>query len=257
MTKKSLSDLLKEEVNKADAPDLASTPAAEAGEKEAAKAAPEAAAKTTSKAAPKATASRRASRTGAGRRTATSRQTAKPEAKPEARPEEQAAAPDNAVVGIPTSATSNTEAVAPAADLAQRLSALEKDLAAAQKDKTQLEKTVAGLQKDLATQQERLFELKDSLSQAEVATKAKAEALAKTQAELDEAKQTILKLAEAPAPAQVSRRISGVDITRRRPIEASVNAKAKPTYHRGVPEATLEKGQPNPMLTDADIGWVD
>ena len=45
MTKKSLSDLLKEEVNKADAPDSASTPAAESGEKEAAKAAPEAAAK--------------------------------------------------------------------------------------------------------------------------------------------------------------------------------------------------------------------
>lgn len=236
MTKKSLSDLLKEEVNKADAPDPAAAPPA---------ASDEAAPAVT----PKATASRRASRSSSSRRT-TSRQSAKIESKATTAAKTNAAA--EAALAQP-----QVEAVSPVAevDLAQRVGALEKDLAAAQKDKAQLEKTIAGLQKDLATQQGRLFELKDSLDRAEAATHAKAEALSKTQAELDEAKATILKLAEAPAPAAPStaRRISGVDITPRRPVDT----KAKPTYHRGVPEHTPQTGQPNPMLTDADIGWVD
>ncbi|MGB3200538.1 MAG: hypothetical protein WBA99_06530, partial [Nodosilinea sp.] len=135
-----------------------------------------------------------------------------------------------------------------------RLSSLEKDLAAVQTEKARLEKTVAGLQNDLETQQGRLFELKDSLDQAETTAKAKAEALAKTQAELDEAKKTILKLSEAPAPTSVPSRISGVDILPRRPVEPKTN---RPAYHRGVPDYAIQKGQPNSMLSDADIGWVD
>lgn len=235
MTKKSLSDLLKEEVNKADAPEPAATPPAEADE--------------ATPAAPKATASRRASRSSSSRRTATGRQSAKPKDKVTPTPKAKAEVP---------AAKPEAKAEAPAssdADLAQRVSTLEKDLATAEKDKAQLEKTIAGLQKDLETQQGRLFELKDSLDQAEAATKAKAEALSKTQAELDEAKATILKLAAAPDPAAApaTRRISGVDITPRRPAET----KAKPAYHRGVPEYTPQTGQPNPMLSDADIGWVD
>jgi chromosome segregation ATPase len=236
MTKKRLSDVLKEEVNKADAPDSA---AAEV------------------ESAPKP--SRRASsarRTATSRRTkaATSKPAAEPESKskPEPQPEPESKSkpepqpePDSGADEIAAQASAQ-------ADLSDRLSALEKDLAAAQKDKAQLEKTVAGLQKDLETQQGRLFELKDSLDQAETATKAKAEALTKTQAELDEAKQTILKLTEAAAPAP--HRISGVDILPRRPVEPKAN---RPAYHRGVPDYAIQKGQPNSMLTDADIGWVD
>jgi septal ring factor EnvC (AmiA/AmiB activator) len=139
------------------------------------------------------------------------------------------------------------------------LAALEQELAAAKKDNVQLEKSVSGLQKDLETQQGRLFELKDSLAQAEATAKTKTDALAATQSELDEAKQTILKLAAAPAapaaPAATPtpRRISGVDILPRRPVETQ----GKPAYHRGVPEYQPQTAQPNPMLTDADIGWVD
>ncbi|PZU98741.1 MAG: hypothetical protein DCF32_19245 [Leptolyngbya sp.] len=242
MTKKSLSDLLKEEVNKADAPDPAIALPTDADE---------------APAVPKATASRRASRSSSSRRTAASRQSAKPEgkAKPAAKAKAEVAATQPLTAAAPAVAAPTVTDV----DLAQRVSALEKDLATAEKDKAQLEKTVAGLQKDLETQQGRLFELKDSLAQSEAATKAKAEALTKTQAELDEAKKTILKLAETPAPAPAPtpapamRRTSGVDITPRRPMET----KDRPTYHRGVPEYAIQKGQPNPMLTDADIGWVD
>ncbi|WP_017301489.1 hypothetical protein [Nodosilinea nodulosa] len=246
MTKKRLSDMLKEEVNKADAPDPAATPAE-------------------AEAAPKPATTRRAS---SSRRTATSRQ--KPAAKASSRP--KATTPKSAVDAavesdaVKSEAKSKSkpvpepiagaEAIAaeptPQDDLAQRLSALETDLATTKKDKAQLEKTVAGLQKDLETQQSRLFELKDSLAQAEAATQAKADALAKTQAELEEAKKTILKLTEAPPPPPS--RISGVDILPRRPVEAKPN---RPAYHRGVPDYAIQKGQPNPMLTDADIGWVD
>ena len=98
--------------------------------------------------------------------------------------------------------------------------------------------------------------MKDSLAQAEATAKTKTDALAATQSELDEAKQTILKLAAAPAaPAATPtpRRISGVDILPRRPVETQ----GKPAYHRGVPEYQPQTAQPNPMLTDADIGWVD
>jgi septal ring factor EnvC (AmiA/AmiB activator) len=146
-------------------------------------------------------------------------------------------------------------ATAPAVDLEQRLAALETELATAKKDNAQLEKTVSGLQKDLETQQGRLFELKDSLAQAEATAKAKADALATTQSELAEAKQTILKLTAAPAPAPppTPRRISGIDIVPRRPVETQ----GKPSYHRGVPEYTPQAEPPNSMLTDADIGWVD
>ncbi|MGG6238361.1 hypothetical protein ACQ4N7_06940 [Nodosilinea sp. AN01ver1] len=242
MTKKRLSDLLKEEVNKADVSDAA-VPEAEAAAKP----------------------SRRAS---SARRTATSRRTkatAKPEAKSksasksepksEPKPEpiaEAEVAPDQPAAAIAPQPSAPDNMTDRLSALEKDLAASQKDLAAAQKDKAQLEKTVAGLQKDLETQQGRLFELKDSLDQAETTAKAKADALAKTQAELDEAKKTILKLTEAAAPAP--HRISGVDVLPRRPVEPKAN---KPAYHRGVPDYAIQKGQPNPMLTDADIGWVD
>lgn len=236
MTKKRLSDVLKEEVNKADAPDSAAAEA-EAAPKPSRRAS--SARRTATSRRPKAATSQPATEPES-----TSSPEPKPESQPEPKPEPQPELDSGADV---TAAQSSVQD-----DLADRLSALEKDLAATQKDKAQLEKTVAGLQKDLETQQGRLFELKDSLDQAETATKAKAEALTKTQAELDEAKKTILKLTEAAAPAP--HRISGVDILPRRPVEPKAN---RPAYHRGVPDYAIQKGQPNPMLTDADIGWVD
>ncbi|MBE9138351.1 hypothetical protein IQ254_14335 [Nodosilinea sp. LEGE 07088] len=221
MTKKSLSDLLKEEVNKAEAPAPEATPEADGDAPVAPKAKP-----------------RRSTRsTTSTRRTAANRQPAKPsKAKTTAKP-----------------AALATPAAEPATniDLAQRLDTLEKELATTQKDKSQLAKTVAGLQKDLETQQSRLFELKDSLAQAEATNQAQADTLAKTQAALDEAKATILKLSEVKPVTP--RRVSGVDVLPRPPLEP----KARPAYRRGVPEYAIQKGQPKPMLTDADIGWVD
>ena len=229
MTKKRLSDLLKEEVNKADAPDAAAE------------------AEVAPKASRRASSARRTASSRRAKATAKSAAEPNPKGKPESKPAPEAEA-------VASDQPPEAAAVQPPVqnDLADRLSALEKDLAATQKDKAQLEKTVAGLQKDLETQQGRLFELKDSLDQAETAAKAKADALAKAQAELDEAKKTILKLTEAAAPAP--HRISGVDILPRRPVETKAN---KPAYHRGVPDYAIQKGQPNPMLSDADIGWVD
>ncbi len=263
MTKKRLSDLLKEEVNKADTP-AASAPDPEADATQAEPEAKPAASKTTS---------RRAS--SASRRTSSSRQTSKPARSTRstkttgktasqkqtdttaAKTTTQSTAQDKA-----ESTATTTPAIAPevdpSADLTATVKTLEQELAAAAKEKTRLEKVVEGLQKDLDTQQARLFELKDSLDQAEAATKAKAEALVKTQSELDEAKKTILQLteanAQAPVPAKSTPiRRSGVDILPRRPVD-SVSQKH---YHRGVPETSVEKSQPNPMLSDADIGWVD
>jgi Tfp pilus assembly protein FimV len=138
--------------------------------------------------------------------------------------------------------------------------ALEATLAAVQQEKADLEKIVQGLQQDLAAQQSRLFELTDSLDQAQADLKAKTAALQQTEEALAEAKATILKLS-APAPAPVvpapSRpaqpRRSGGDIIPRQPITGS----AHPGYVRGVPTYTSQTEQPNPMLSDADIGWVD
>lgn len=243
MTKERLSDLLKEEVNKAEAPDNVANPKAAADESSDQ-------AQTPAAASPKPAASRRTKRsTASTRRTATSRQPAKATSNATTTPEAaKAAAKEPPQAGIASPISSDPE-------LTQQVSALEKALAAAQKDNAKLEKTVVSLQKDLETQQGRLFELKDSLAQTEAAAAAKTEALAKTQAELDEAKKTILKLSEVPAPSAppAPSRISGVDILPRRPVEA----KARPGYKRGVPDYAIQKGQPNPMLTDADIGWVD
>jgi Tfp pilus assembly protein FimV len=119
---------------------------------------------------------------------------------------------------------------------------------------------VQGLQQDLAAQQSRLFELTDSLDQAQADLKAKTTSLQQTEEALAEAKATILKLsAPTPAPAvpapirSVPPRRSGGDIIPRQPSTGP----AHPGYVRGVPTYTSQSEQPNPMLSDADIGWVD
>jgi hypothetical protein len=119
---------------------------------------------------------------------------------------------------------------------------------------------VQGLQQDLAAQQSRLFELTDSLDQVQADLKAKTTALQQAEEALTEAKATILKLsASTPAPAvpaplsPAPLRRSGGDIVPRQPIPGP----AQPGYVRGVPTYTSQTEQPNPMLSDADIGWVD
>lgn len=133
-------------------------------------------------------------------------------------------------------------AVTPEGD--PRIPELERALAAAEAAKAKLEKTIKGLQVDLAAQQSRLFELKDSLD--------------KSQAELQEAKQTIINLSKAsappPAPAPQPRaNRSGVDIVPR----PAPSPPSQPGYRRGVPAQAPLGAQPNSMISDADIGWVD
>ena len=132
-------------------------------------------------------------------------------------------------------------------------------LAAVQREKADLETIVQGLQEDLAAQQSRLFELTDSLDQAQADLKAKTDSLQETEEALAEAKATILLSAPAPAPAATAPirpalpRRSGGDIIPRQPSPGP----AQPGYVRGVPTYTPQSDQPNPMLSDADIGWVD
>jgi hypothetical protein len=111
---------------------------------------------------------------------------------------------------------------------------LEAALATSETAKVALEKTVKGLQSDLEVQQARLFELKDSLD--------------KSQAELREAKQTILSLSQVNTPAAAP-----TNIVPRPPASPP----SQPGYVRGVPAQVPLGGQPNSMLSDADIGWVD
>jgi hypothetical protein len=232
MTKKRLSDLLKEEVTKAESAAESAegaAPSAEAGATPTPDPVAPAAAR---RAAPR---PRTTSRGAAAKKTAKAAPAARAKAKPV--PEAASAAPAS-----PSPAGAET-------DPSQQVAALQKELTAAQKERSRLEKTIAGLHKDLETQQTRLFELKDSLAQAEAGTKAKDEALAKALAELAEAKQH-------PAAASQPRRTSGVDILPRPPVDAA-DTKARPAYRRGVPEYAIQTGQPNPMLSDADIGWVD
>lgn len=136
----------------------------------------------------------------------------------------------------------SSPAVAPEGD--PRIPELERALATAEAAKANLEKTIKGLQVDLEAQQSRLFELKDSLD--------------KSQAELQEAKQTIINLSKASAPPpaptpQPRASRSGVDI-----VPRDVPSRpSQPGYRRGVPAQVPLGGQPNSMISDADIGWVD
>jgi len=125
-----------------------------------------------------------------------------------------------------------------------RILELEAALAASEAAKATLEKTVKGLQSDLEVQQARLFELKDSLDKTQVELReAKQTILNLSQGN-----------APAAAPTAPSRAIrSGVDIVPRQPATPP----RQPGYVRGVPTQVPLGGQSNAMLSDADIGWVD
>jgi hypothetical protein len=266
MTKKRLSDLLKEEASKSETPGEASSPVTQPAvqadptqlpQAEEAKASKAPAAKTTT--ARKTTSSRRAS---SNRRTSTSRAAASQVAPPTTSAQPELPTPEVAAEPVaepPVKVAEAKSETPPDPALAQ----LEAVLATLTQEKAALEKTVQGLQSDLAAQQTRLFELKDSLDKAEAVAKAKTKALEKSEAALAEAKQTILKLtdtqatasvpAKAPALEPTPMRRSGGDIIPRQPMAAP----SKPGYVRGVPTYTAQSDQPNPMLSDADIGWVD
>lgn len=153
--------------------------------------------------------------------------------------------PSSKATTTPQVAQPATEPPAPAVKVPDpRILELEAALAASETAKATLEKTVKGLQSDLEVQQARLFELKDSLD--------------KSQAQLQEAKQTILSLSQVNAPAVVPTAASrasrsGVDIVPRPPASQP----RQPGYLRGVPAQVPLGGQSNSMLSDADIGWVD
>jgi len=253
MTKKSLSDLLKEEVSKADTPEEAPAPSDASSEitatpeAETARQPIQSRRKTASSRAktPKSTPAK-----SAGRSTSQSKATVQPSDQPIIAATPAATLAAGSADAPPIAITPNETASAE----------LEATLAAVQQEKADLEKIVQGLQHDLAAQQTRLFELTDSLDQAQADLKAKTDALQQTEKALAEAKATILKLS-APTPAPVAPaasrpaplRRSGGDIVPRQPITRP----AQPGYVRGVPTYTSQSEQPNPMLSDADIGWVD
>ncbi len=247
MTKKRLSDLLKEEASKADTLGEAPAPAnpsdetTSAPEGETARPPIQSRRKTASSRAktPKGTSTKGTRRSPAQRETTVqpSHQISPPP------PSDETA--DSALSVTPSNGPTAAELAA--------------TLAAVQREKADLETIVQGLQEDLAAQQSRLFELTDSLDQAQADLKAKTDSLQETEEALAEAKATILLSAPAPAPAATAPirpalpRRSGGDIIPRQPSPGP----AQPGYVRGVPTYTPQSDQPNPMLSDADIGWVD
>lgn len=273
MTKKRLSDLLKEEVQK-DA-----DPVAESSESTPTPAEP-VAAKSDKPA-------RSATRRTTGRRTA-------PAAKPssstpkatkstkESKPEKAASEPVEATSPLPEvkaaakelaakepavkehavkeSETKESETkAAKAKETEAKIAELEQALQATQARETVLQKQVSGLQEDLSNQQERLFELKDLMEKAKAEAETKTGQLKKVTAELEEAKQTILKMAESPSkpasPKHTPVYGAGADIVERRPLPARSPASSL----KRIPEASIQQGSvvQNSMLSNDDIGWVD
>lgn len=248
MTKKRLADLLKEEASKSEPSGGASAPeaAADSGTHS-----EEPAAQT--EAIPAAKASTR--KTSTNRRTG-SRASAKASPRTGTKATQKPASTPSPSANSQTAVSQAKDPSEPPSD--SRIAELEAALAQANQEKADLEKTMEGLQADLAAQQTRLFELKDSLDQAAAQAQAKTQALEKAEAALAEAKQTILKLTDAKASAAApmvpaTPRRSGGDIIPRQPVAPS----NRPGYVRGVPTHTSQTEQPNPMLSDADIGWVD
>jgi hypothetical protein len=270
MTKKRLSDLLKEEVNKTELAGEAvpPLPAPDGTTETPAEAVPSAKDNGTHKMATgrRAATSRRSTtqRTPAskstsqttGRSTAAKSTTAKPSS---ARATGRSSGAKADLSDSPSEATPSAEATASAeTSMSLSMAELEAALATTRAEKAALEEMVRGLQANLEAQQARLYELKDSLDKAEIKADTQTKALTKAETALEEARQTILKLTEANAqpslPTKPPTRQSGVDILPRQPFQAS----PQKGYVRGIPSSPpVVSEQPNPMLSDADIGWVD
>lgn len=123
--------------------------------------------------------------------------------------------PKNAGAKSTTSSASGSRSVTKA-DLEKQVTQLEADLKAATQREDALTKQVKGLQDDLAKQQERLFELKDALEQTQASAKEDTDKLAKVTRDLDEAKQVILKMTEA---AKASAESQSVEKPAEKPAE--------------------------------------
>lgn len=130
---------------------------------------------------------------------------------------------------------------------------------------TELDQAIAqisALQEDVQTHQERVFELKDSLEKAESDGKKKAAQLEKANAELKEAKQTILKLSEAQQARTEEVKAAEAEAESKAEKQAlSVQRSRRPSY-KSIPEYAIQRGTPtggqnNSMMSDDDIGWVD
>ncbi|MGD1904592.1 MAG: hypothetical protein ACFB0C_01205 [Leptolyngbyaceae cyanobacterium] len=134
------------------------------------------------------------------------------------------------------------------ADLEQQVKALTANLDAAKTQEAKLLDQVKGLQADLETQQSRLFELKDTLEKTEKSTQQKETQLSKLVAELEEAKQVILKMSQ-PAPEPKPERVS-----ERAPLAVKMSRRA-PAKH--IPEYAIQRGEQRSMVSDMDIGWFD
>lgn len=242
MTKKNLSDLLKEEASASDTPPEDNAKAAPAVAKSQAT-------------------SKRATRK-APSRSKTATKTKKP----------ATTVPETAETRTPTkSAGTRSSRSVTKADLEQQVKQLQADIDSSKAKESAFAKQVADLQADLTEHQERLFELKDALEQSEKTAKADAKKLEKVTKELDEAKQVILKMTEAAETAEASS-------AEAKPVPQTKAPEAKPALavkmrtggsndiyrgrrlpaHKEIPAYAIDHGeQKNRMLSNDEIGWVD
>ncbi len=234
MTKKRIADLLKEEVEKPAAGEA--DPADGDGTKGTRK---------------------RAAASQSTAQKATATQTKSPKA-PAATAKTPAAKTSTAKTSTAKSATKSTSD----RQLTAKISELEAALA-------QSAEKVNALQTDVDTHQNRIFELKDSLEKADRDRQAQTAKITQLTAELDEAKQVILKLTEAnqqakaQAQARAEQEETAPEAPAAKPAERQSLQLGRPYgSYKSIPEYAIQRGTPtggqnNSMLSDDDIGWVD
>ncbi len=134
------------------------------------------------------------------------------------------------------------------ADLEQQVKKLTTDLGSIKAQESKLLDQIKGLQGDLETQQSRLFELKDTLEKTDSTVQQKDAQLVKLTAELEEAKQVILKMSQ-PEPQPKAE-----PTPERAPLAVKMSRRA-PAKH--IPEYAIQRGEQRSMVSDMDIGWFD
>ena len=264
MTKKRIADLLKEEVEKpADTTSSAKDPlAGQSEDKSASQPAAKPASKTSGRTRKRSSAKTTTAKTSTAKTTTAKATTAKSAAS-----KAKSAEPDG-------HQSDSKQAVAEVA-LAKKITDLERQLAESTDQ-------IAALQEDVDTHQGRIFELKDALEKAEKKSISEAEAaqsaaeekdaqIKTLTAELEEAKQTILKLS-ASRPDSRKPLVSKREKSEKKAIAQPSAAKKTTTSglsvrkpyssYKSIPEYAIKRGtalpgQNNSMLDDDDIGWVD
>lgn len=233
MTKKRIADLLKEEVEK-------SSTAASAG------------AKSDQDDSAKASVTKASTAKASAAKPATSKTSASKSISPASASTKAAATKPSAVKGADAQ-------VAP--DLAPKVADPEAKLNEALQQSTA---QISALQGDIDTHQSRIFELKDSLEKTENDGKKKDAQIKKLTADLEAAKQTIVKLTDkskadvAPAASPATEKAAA------RPSDRpSLSVRQSPySGYKSIPEYAIQRGTPpagqnNSMMSDDDIGWVD